>query len=183
MVRTKCVLLSCVLLLSGCMVIGHNDEFEFDRAASNEVGQFAPDFYIGKTKQNVYAPFFWIYNESPPHDLVMETFDATYHNASKPFETVVIESLQIERAGEAPVELVSSSWPLEDRTHKIPQSSKDKVGEEATVVFKAAITRRDAFVLTMRGYAVNASGERFPFERRQAYQFKERRWVWGLLTA
>jgi hypothetical protein len=176
------VLIALAVLSSGCMIIGRNDEFEFDKSASHVTGEYAPDFYVDKHKQNVVLPFLWIYAERPPHDVVMLNFDQTYEAASEGYTEVVIDSLTIEREGESPVELVSSALPLAERTYAIAKDS-GKVKDKATVVFKAAIPDRRGFTLSLRGYAVDARGKHFPFERRETYRFEGQRWIVGPMAA
>lgn len=176
-------LLLATLLLTGCMVLGHNDEFEFVRDASHETGHFVPPSYIAKHQQNVYLPFLWIYNEELPHDLSLQTFDPSYLQTSDPFESIVLESLVIQHTGEKPVELIPTALTLEQRTHKVAKGKERVQEDKADVVFTGAITRRDAFVLYLRGYAIDKQGQRHPFEQRNTYQFKERKWVCFPLTA
>jgi hypothetical protein len=166
------------MLLTGCMVVGRLDDFEYDRDASHENGTFVPPSYIARQSHNVYLPFVWLFVDQLPHDLAILKFDHTYTQTSNGFETIVIESLQIERAGEPPVDLISSTEPLEKRTHKIPRG-KEQIGENARILFKGAITSREPFTILMRGYAIDKQGQPHPFEDRKVYQFKESRWTWG----
>ena len=183
MLRDLGLSIAVVAFVSGCLVVGQRDDFEYVCDGSYESGHFVPPSYIAPRKQNVYLPFVWIFNEEPPHDLALDTFDPSYLRTSKPFETIVLESLQIEYRGETPIDLVSLEQPLEQRTHKVAHEQKEMVAETATVVFKGAITRRDNFILKLRGHAIDKQGQQHPFEARGVYQFKERRWSWGPLTA
>jgi hypothetical protein len=71
------------MLLTGCMVVGRLDDFEYDRDASHENGTFVPPSYIARQSHNVYLPFVWLFVDQLPHDLHRVTADrARWRTAS-----------------------------------------------------------------------------------------------------
>lgn len=161
---TRSLLLG-VLLLTGCVLM-RQDNFSYVHDAGHKAGAFVPQTYIDENRIDDGLLLFWVYNDVLPHDVAM-AFHADEETRDQ-FESVVIESLQLQHTGERPSDLVPPTFSLEQRTHKL---------SEQKIEFRGAITKRASFTLSLRGYAVDKQGQRHPFEKREAYEFKGSRWI------
>lgn len=154
-----------VMLLTGCVLM-RQDDFGYVHDAGHKTGAFVPQTYIDENRVNDGLLLVWVYNDVLPHDLAM-TFHADKETRDQ-FESVVIESLQVQHTGEQPVDLVPPTFSLEQRTHKLSEQKID---------FPGAIAKRVSFTLSLRGYAIDKQGQRHPFEKREAYEFKGSKWI------
>ena len=163
------------LALPGCMIMGRRDRFEYDKAASAMTGEFAPDVYIDLRKQRVWLPpLFRIEIEGAPHNLVMLTFDQTYHRSDQGFQQFVIERMEMQVGDEPPQLLLSPETPLDQRTFVIAKGGAVAREDEAQHVFTGAITQPANFTMKMTGYAVRDNGEQVPFTRTITYRYDRR---------
>ena len=157
--------LLAILHFTGCIFM-RQDNFAYVHDAGHKTGTFVPQTYIDQNRFNDGLLLIWIYNDVLPHDLAMTFY--TDKEIGDQFESVVIESLQVQHLGEQPIDLVPPAFSLEQRTHKL---SENKIS------FPGAITKRVSFTLTLHGYAIDKQGQRHLFEKREAYEFKGSKWI------
>jgi hypothetical protein len=163
-----------LLLLPGCLIVGAYDDYSSRSGASTHSGDFAPDLYCSKHTRSFYLPFLRIDWDSRSHDLVVLTYDQTFLKTDTPFESFVLDSLEIQAKEDAPVVLVAPDDPLERRTHEIARG-RALFDERGKLVFKDAI-RRGSFTVTLSGRAIASDGREVPFSRTARYQYDGRHW-------
>src|SRR5262245_40689273 len=73
------------LSLTGCFIFGVRDNYATKRTDCAETGEFVPDFYLTKHTTSIPLFPFHIELDRPPHDLVMLTFDQTFHESHEGF--------------------------------------------------------------------------------------------------
>lgn len=165
------------LALPGCIVVGLWQNYDSRNDLCAEHGEFTPDVYLGKNTRRVYLPFLRVDTDTTPHDLVLVHFDQNAGSTHLGFDAFVLESLELQFDGSEPVALISPDTPQEERTFLVAKTTKDYVSASFRRVFKGAITQREPFTLTMKGYAVRASGEQAPFTRTDSYRYAGQEWM------
>lgn len=168
------------ITVSGCIVVGGRDQFEWSKESAVADGRFVPDTFMDPHTSRTYLPFFRIDLENPPHDLVLLLYDQTYEQSSEGMSHIIINSVTVKTESEGVVTILSEKEPLESRTYKIAKG-QDLYGPDAKRRFAGAITSRESFTTTIDGTSISDSGEHFPFQRVETFRYLGRKWtVWTL---